>query len=198
MKNIVLFMCLIVCLTGYSRTYNFKFVGGNAAKLKKGVYFNDVAKNDTFQIEVGVSSKNDCNDDIEIKAATLMKHIQSKKSVVNDVASLVFTPSQKEKKTFLVKSGTAAGTRDKTTYIGGDYSTGYIKGGVIIELWQNGKCIKHWSSATGPIAKTALSGQLQCAYIDSAGHESTEESFNNNTKIEPKNVNESKNVDNKK
>ena len=183
MKNLVLSIAMIVCLSGYSRTYNFKFVGGNTAKIKKSAYFNDITKNDTFQIEIGTSSKNDCDDDIEIRAATLMKHIQSKKSVVNDIASFVFTPSQKEKKSFLVKSGTAAGTRDKATYLGGDYSSGYIKGGVIIELWQNGKCIKHWSSATGPVAKTTLSDQLQCAYINSKGYESTRESFDNNTKI---------------
>lgn len=168
-KTVITLLCVGVVWPCFPRSYKFRLKGGTADSKNSGYYYDKVVKKDSFLVEMGSSSKIDSLDEIEIRAATLLKDIKSKKSVVNDVATFKFTPTGR-KQEFVVECGAAAGTRDRS-YYGADYSHGYIKGGVIIEFWQNGKCIKHWSSATGPLSKTKLTSDTKCAYIGSDGYE---------------------------
>ena len=174
-KVAIMLSCAVFMLPCFSRSYKFRLKGGTADSKNFGYSYDKVVKKDSFLVEIGSSSKGDSIDEIEIRAATLLKDIKSKKSVVNDVATLKFMPTGR-RQMFVVECGAAAGTRDKS-YYGADYSHGYIKGGVIIELWQNGKCIKHWSSATGPLSKTKLTSGTKCAYIGSDGYERSDLSF---------------------
>ena len=174
-KATITFLCVGLMWPCFSRSYKFRLKGGTADSKNSGYFYDKVVKKDSFLVEMGAPSKIDSLDEIEIRAATLLKDIKSKKSVVNDVATLKFTPTGR-KQVFVVECGAAAGTRDRS-YYGADYSHGYIKGGVIIEFWQNGKCIKHWSSATGPLSKTKLTSDTKCAHIGADGYERSDVSY---------------------
>ena len=174
-KLTITLSCAALMLPCFSRSYKFRLKSGTAESKNSGYYYDKVVKKDSFLVEIGSSSKGDSVDEIEIRAATLLKDIRSKKSVVNDVATLKFTPTGR-RQMFIVECGAAAGTRDRS-YYGADYSHGYIKGGVIIEFWQNGKCIKHWSSATGPLSKTKLTSDTKCAHIGADGYAYSDVSF---------------------
>ena len=133
-KLTITLSCAALMLPCFSRSYKFRLKSGTAESKNSGYYYDKVVKKDSFLAEIGSSSKGDSLVEIEIRAATLLKDIRSKKSVVNDVATLKFTPTGR-RQMFIVECGAAAGTRDRS-YYGADYSHGYIKGGVIIEFWQ--------------------------------------------------------------
>ena len=173
LKVVVLFICVGLTQFAFSRSYKFRLLRGTAETSSSSYYYsNSTVKKDSFLVEIGADSKTNSLEVIEIRAATLLKQVSSKKSVINDVAVLKFKPTGRRQQ-FVVECGGAKS----------DYSGGYIKGGVIIELWQSGKCLKHWSSATGSLSKTKLTSDTKCAYINASGYESSQMSFNNATTI---------------
>ena len=105
-KLTITLSCAALMLPCFSRSYKFRLKSGTAESKNSGYYYDKVVKKDSFLAEIGSSSKGDSLDEIEIRAATLLKDIRSKKSVVNDVATLKFTPTGR-RQMFIVECGAA-------------------------------------------------------------------------------------------
>lgn len=153
----------------YARNFQFQLYKGEST-TRSG--WTDAVKKDTFKLTIGAAGTKDSDEPMEIRAATLLKDVRTKLIEINDVASLRFTPARGKQIYYI-----GAGVANSTSY------SGHIKAGVIIEVWQGGKMLKHWSSSTGPITKTKLSDKVKCAYIDSHGARTFNGSFDNATQI---------------
>lgn len=146
----VLLLCCPEALC--ARNFQFQLYKGESSSGGRSYYYSNSAKKDTFKLTIGTASARDVDDEMEIRAATLLKDSGTKKLVINDIAKLRFVPAR-GRQVFYVTTGIA------------NSSQGVIKGGVIIEIYQAGKLLKHWSSSTGPITKTQLKDSVKCAYI---------------------------------
>lgn len=182
----VLVLCAVGCGNcAIARNFQFQLHKGESSSGGRSYYTNST-KRDTFKLTIGTAGSRDSDEEMMIKAATLLKDIRSKKMVINDIASLRFMPAR-GRQLFYITTGVANSSKDNYAYAGSDYSHGWIKGGVIIEIYQSGKLLKHWSSSTGPITKTQLSDSVKCARIDTHGYGGSSgfygSSFDNATEI---------------
>ena len=183
MKKILLFMIVVCVMAAQARTYNFKFLRGETVEKSESTFFRKTAKREIFEVLIGASYKSDDMSEMEIRAATLMRHVSTKKNFINDIVKLCVTPD-KAKKKFYVVTGIVSGTRDKATWIdNADLSSGYLKGGVIIEIYQSGKCVKHWSNAASSAGQLTLSDDTECVYVNADGYKGSKDYFDNPTKI---------------
>ena len=167
------FAVALMCLPGgvFARNFQFQLYKGESSTPAG---WGDAVKKDTFKLTIGAAGTKDSDERMEIRAATLLKDARSKLVEINDVVFHGFLPAR-GKQVFYIGAGAASGTA----------SSGHIKAGVIIEVWQGGKMLKHWSSSTGPVTKTKLSDKVKCAYIDSRGWRLGNQSagFDNATQI---------------
>ena len=83
----VLLVCTALAQTGFSRAYKFRLLRTTSEATKSSAYSDDVARRESYQVELSASSRSDSLDDMEIRAATLLKQANGKESVINDVAT---------------------------------------------------------------------------------------------------------------
>lgn len=174
----------LAALVASARTFEFKAVGTKADSSITDSYYGTTEKNRSamFQIRVGPAGKVDDNSKMEIRAATIFKNAATRKTGVNDVATLSFDPINNVKQiSFMVSTGTA---RLKRNYSG---DAGWQVAGVIIEIWQSGKAVKHWTNVPGNGGKTKLTEDVEQLFIWSDGNDRKYHSgeFDNATTIFP-------------
>lgn len=178
-------LAVALAATAHARSYDLKYIGFASETEGRNKIFSDKTKHQHFTLKLGPSSKIDSTTNLEIRVATVLKNIETKQSVINDIAVFDFAPTNKKAAVFDIFTGAAAQVVDNWKHVGGDYSHGYGPNGVVVEIWQSGKCIKHLSGTVGNQAKTALvPGETECALLDIEGYKSySERSFDNQTKI---------------
>ena len=129
-----------------ARTFDFKALGTKGTSSGGMYWYSTVEKNKSafFQVTVGSAGKTDDKSELEIRAATVFKNAKNKTTGVNDVAKLAFEPVNTMKPIrFIVATGSAKSLTDKY-WVDSARSYGWQVSGAIIEIWQNGKVVKHW------------------------------------------------------
>lgn len=185
-------LCLCVALMAIgvleARSYDFKFLGTKGSSEGNRVIFKDKTKCGFFQVRIGQSlPSDDQENEIDIRAATVFKNVKTKAHVINDVAKFMYLPTNTTGSTFFeVKTGIASCTVDTWKDVVADYSRGWQFAGVVIELWQGGKRLKHWTNVPGKIGKIQLTDNVECFRLGEDGYEVDKHSeFKNATKIYP-------------
>ena len=164
-----------------ARTYEFKALGTKGSSSGNQNWWGDAEKKKSafFQIKVGQAGKVDDKSKMEIRAATIFKNAKDRTTGVNDVATFSFDPINDLKPLyFTVVTGSA---KNQGSY-------GWQVAGVIIEMWQNGKMIRHWTNVPGKGGVTRLTEDVKPLFIWNDGqawHGSSD--FNNATEIVPVN-----------
>ena len=146
----------------FARTFDFRSMGTKGADGDSPWTTNARAKSMRFGIKVGSASQIDDKGEMEIRAATVLKNSQDRQMGVNDIASFRFEPINVSKPLFFEVAAGVVGENATR-------NTGWQVIGCIIELWQNGKPVKHWSNVPGKGGKTALVSSTQCLSIDAEG-----------------------------
>lgn len=172
-------MCAMVVLIGFAvqaRSFEFKQFKSTGSKANSEYYWmgTEKSKSSWYQVKIGGASKIDDMSEMEIRAATVLKNVKDRKTGVNDVAKFRFDPINKGKAIyFMVSSGVAFSLeRDKYWYGNdGRADRGWQLAGCIIEIWQKGKVVKHWSGA-GTAGKTRLADGIPLLRINKDGYAS--------------------------
>ena len=183
------YMAKVVCIAAlsllmipdvFARTFEFKAAGTKSTGVRSDNWWggSQNSRRSYFQVKVGSAQKNDDKKRMEIRAATLMKDILSRKVDVNDVATISFEPvNVKEALQFGIVTGMA---------IEHSRSEGYQVAGCIIEIWQGGKMLKHWSNVSGTSGKTRLVEGVKMLKVRQNGwrqRDNSYEEFDNPTEI---------------
>lgn len=190
-KSVAVMVSVIVGLTtvsSFARTFEFKPKGTRGASTGAGDAMwttTTKTKSALFGVKVGSVSKGDDVSQMEIRAATIFKNAKDKRTGVNDIATFKFEPINTSKPLFfMVSTGTAKSRTDKY-WVDSNRSSGWQVAGCIIEIWQSGKMVKHWSNVPGNGGKSKLTDAVKCLYIDADGdeHSSMYSAFDNATEI---------------
>lgn len=190
-KVLILVLGVIFAGSASARNFEFKGLGSNGALTggNAGIRSSwesgssSMTTAQSFAIRVGSALKTDCMDKMEIRAATLMRSMSNKTIVINDIATLVFEPINQGKSiNFMVVTGSAK----KSSYNGRSYS-GWQVVGCIIEFWQKGKLIKHWTNCAGMAGKTRLTQDVEQKRLGKDGYSNSfsDDNFDNVTSIFP-------------
>ena len=172
-------MCAMAVLLGLSaqaRTFEFKQFKSTGSKANSEYYWmgTEKSKSAWFRVKIGGATKIDDTSEMEIRAATVFKNVKDRKTGVNDIAKFRFDPINKGKAIyFMISSGVALSLeRDKYWYGNdGKADRGWQLAGCIIEIWQKGKVVKHWSGA-GTAGKTRLADGIPLLRINKDGYAS--------------------------
>lgn len=136
------------------------------------------------KIKIGGASKIDDKSEMEIRAATVLKNVETKQTGINDITTLKFEPINTGKPIyFMVKTGVARSSKD-TYWV--NVKRGWQLAGYIVELWQGGKPVKHWSNVSGAGGKAKLTGAVKPFLINTKGYEQRGNSydpFDNQTEV---------------
>lgn len=136
------------------------------------------------KIKIGGASKIDDKSEMEIRAATVLKNVETKQTGVNDITTLRFEPINTGKPIyFMVETGVARSSKE-TYWV--DVKRGWQLAGYIVELWQGGRPVKHWSNVSGAGGKTKLTGDVKPLLVNTKGYEQRENSydpFDNQTEV---------------
>ena len=190
-KIVVMITSVIVVFamsSSFARTFEFKSRGtrGNSTGAGDAMWSTTTkTKSALFGVKVGSASKGDDVNQMEIRAATIFKNAKDKRTGVNDIATFKFEPINTSKPLFFtVSTGTAKSSTDKY-WVDGNRSSGWQVAGCIIEIWQSGKMVKHWSNVPGNGGKSRLTDAVKCLHIDARGYEHSSEysAFDNATEI---------------
>lgn len=195
MRNGVLFwgVAAFVCLTFScsARTFEFRAVGtkGSSSGNRNWWGMTEKAKRAFFSVRIGSATKFDDLGTMELRAATIFRSIKTKQVAVNDVTSLSFDPINTSKAIhFMVATGTAFAQTDNY-FTDGAFDRGWQMAGGVIEVWQNGKMVKHWSNVAGKGGKIALTDEVKQMRVNANGRQSVEyDVFDNRTEIFPVNA----------
>ena len=189
-------MCAMAVMLGFmaqARSFEFKQFKSTGSKANSEYYWRGTEKSKSawYQVKIGGASKIDDMSEMEIRAATVLKNVQDRKTGINDVAKFRFDPINRGKAIyFMVSSGASFMLdRDNDYWYGGNdgrANRGWQLAGCIIEIWQKGKVVKHWSGA-GTAGKTRLADGIPLLRINRDGQPSDTErfgrDFDNATKI---------------
>ncbi len=142
------------------------------------------AKRAFFSVRIGSATKFDSQETMELRAATIFRNVKTKQVAVNDVTSLAFDPINTSRAIhFMVATGTAFARTDNY-FVDGAFDRGWQMAGGVIEVWQNGKMVKHWSNVAGKGGKIALTDEVKQLRVNADGSQSTEyDVFDNRTEI---------------
>lgn len=163
---------LLMILGASARTFDFKVLGTKGSSVGGAYWFSDAEKKKSafFQVKVGSAGKLDDKSKMEIRAATIFKNAQDKRTGVNDVATFSFAPVNDLKPLyFVVATGSALSRTDR--YWVGSRSSGWQIAGVIIEIWQSGKVVKHWTNVPGNGGKSKLTENVEQLRVFTDGHD---------------------------
>lgn len=191
MKNDIVKMVCIAALAlltspGVSaRTFDFRALGTKGSSTGGSYWFNSVEKKKSafFQVKVGSAGKLDDKSKMEIRAATIFKNARDKKTGINDVATFSFDPVNDMKPLFFVVATGSAHSRTDRYWVDSSRASGWQVAGVIIEIWQSGKIVKHWTNVPGNGGKPKLTESVNQLFIHANGYSSGEYNFDNETEI---------------
>lgn len=171
--------------TAAARTFDFKAIGTKGSSSGGAYWYSNVEKKKSalFQVKVGSAGKIDDKSKMEIRAATVFKNTKDKKTGVNDVAVFSFDPVNAMKPLFFVVATGTAKSRTDRYWVDSGRSSGWQVAGVIIEIWQGGKVVKHWTNIPGNGGKAKLSEDVKRLFIHENGYSAGESNFNNATEI---------------
>lgn len=168
------------------RTFEFKSLGTKGTSVGNKAWWGDTekTKSGAFRIKVGSATKFDDMSTMEIRAATVFRSVTTKQTAVNDIATLSFDPINTTRAIyFMVATGTAF-SRTDNYYVDGRYDRGWQMAGCVIEMWQGGKVVKHWSNIAGKGGAIKLTEDTKQLKINEKGYESSSYGeFNNATEI---------------
>ncbi len=182
-KIIVLTMLVATAASASARSYNLKLIGSKETSEGSTQILNDKTMCRRYQLTVGGSTKRDGFAPITIKAATVMKNIKRGGYVINDVAEHTYNPTNRTA-VFVITSGRSTRVEDNWKWVGSDYSQGWNVSGVIVEAYQGERCLKHLANvADRKIAKTKLTPEPSCEYMDEDGCKQAADCFTNKTTI---------------
>lgn len=185
-KIILVAVLVGMSFCSHSRTFDFKFLGTQGASDGKNTnWYTTKTKRAFYQIKVGSALKTDSKDEIEVRAATIMKNIKDKKVDVNDIATFKFMPINVGKAIYLeVATGTSFCRVDNDRFYYSDYSHGWQMAGCYIEIRQKGKIIKKYAGAKGLPKNLVLDDKVKQMRLDDKGDEVSEyREFSNATEI---------------
>ncbi|MBQ0031341.1 MAG: hypothetical protein KBT68_00920, partial [bacterium] len=192
MKKIVVLVTSVIATfamtTSFARTFEFKPKGTRGASTGAGDAMwttTTKIKSALFGVKVGSASKGDDVGQMEIRAATIFKNAKDKRTGVNDIATFKFEPINTSKPLFFTVSTGMAKSRTDKYWADSNRSSGWQVAGCIIEIWQGGKLVKHWSNVPGNGGKSKLTDAVKCLFIDADGdeHSSMYSAFDNATEI---------------
>ena len=168
-----------------ARTFDFKAVGTKGSSSGDSYWHGDVEKKKSafFQIKVGSAGKLDDKSKMEIRAATIFKNARDKKTGVNDVATFSFDPVNGMKPLFFIVATGSARSQTDRYWVDGNRSSGWQVAGVIIEIWQAGKVVKHWTNVPGNGGKARLTEDVKQLFIHANGYSTGEGNFDNATEV---------------
>ena len=182
-KTKVMMACAIALglgLMAEARTIEIKQLKSTGSKTNAEYWWQgtEKSKSSWFQIKIGGASQIDDTSEMEIRAATVFKSAKDKKTGINDVATFKFDPINKGKAIFFMVSTGAAFSRERdSSYWYADFKTGWQLAGCIIEIWQKGKVVRHWSNMSGKDGKTKLTDDIRKLRINRDGHPSAGERY---------------------
>lgn len=185
MSRLACVLSICLALSVEARTFDFKYLGAQGTSDGNNTnWYTTKTKRAFYQIKVGSALKSDSKDEIEVRAATVMKNIKDKKMAVNDIATFKFAPINVGKAIFLeVASGTSYSRIDNDRYFS-DYSHGWQLSGCYIEIRQGGKIIKKYSGAKGLSKNIVLDDKIKQMRLNEKGDEVSEYGrFENVTEI---------------
>ena len=158
-KLFVLTIISLAALASDARSYSFKLIGsGGKSGANDYLWFQDKSKRVIGELTVGRPAPKDKPEPLEIRAASVFKDIKTRKAFINDIAKATFTSTNSVTSKVIISSGSAGKLVDRYAKVesGYDFSRGNTIAGLIVEVWQGGKCIKHLSNLPGKDGKTAL------------------------------------------
>ena len=175
-------ICALAVMLGFAtqaRTFDFKQLKSTGTTGSAEYWWEgtEKSKSSWFQVKIGGATKIDDTSEMEIRAATVLKSVKDKKTGINDVATFEFDPINKGKAIFFMISTGSAFSRERDSYWYGNVSTGWQLAGVIIEIWQKGKVVKHWSNMSGKDGKAKLTDNIKKLRINRDGHPSEGERY---------------------
>ena len=174
-------------VSSFARTFDFKPMGTKGSSAGNGVWWGTTEKSKSawFQVKIGGATKIDDMSELEIRAGTVFKNVKDKRTGVNDIAKFTFEPINVGKALFFMISTGTAFSRSENYWVDGRYDRGWQVAGCIIEIWQKGKVVKHWSNVPGNGGKAKLTDGVKLLHIDAKGEEHTNEYsvFDNATEI---------------
>lgn len=159
LKIIAMILIGGVSQSAMARSYSLKIVGsGGYGGENNYLWFQDKSKHVVAELSIGGPSQRDDLSPLEIRAASVFKDIKTRKAFINDVAKEAFTSTNSATSKIIIVSGAAGKRVDRDAKVNGgyDFSHGNTVAGIIVEIWQNGKCIKHLSNLSGKDGKTQL------------------------------------------
>ena len=177
-------ICAMAVMLGFAaqaRTFEFKQLKSTGTTGSAEYWWEgtEKSKSSWFQVKIGGATKIDDTSEMEIRAATVLKSVKDKKSGINDIATFEFDPINKGKAIFFMISTGSAFSRERESCYYGNVSTGWQLAGVIIEIWQKGKVVKHWSNMSGKDGKAKLTENIKKLRINRDGHPSEGERYYN-------------------
>lgn len=127
-----------------ARNYALKYLGSDSATSGRNMIYSDKVKHQHYSLKIGPSSKIDSLEPLQIRAATVLRNVQTKKSIINDIATFDFTPTNHKAVVVSIYTGAAAQVVDNWKDVLGDNSSGYQPNGVNrttvnLRLWR----VKH-------------------------------------------------------
>lgn len=162
----MILICLIIALSfsAEARSYSLKLVGSKGRSEDNNYFWlQDKSKRIIAELTIGRPHPKDDLSPIEIRAASVFKNIKTKKAFINDVSKEMFSLTNSASSKVLIISGAAGKSVDRDAKVNGgyDFSYGNTVAGVIVEIWQKGKCLKHLSNLPGKDGKTSLKDGVQ-------------------------------------
>lgn len=166
-------LLLAMASSATARTFDFKALGTKGSSTGGSYWYSDVEKKKSafFQVKVGSAGKLDDKSKMEIRAATIFKNAQDKKTGVNDVATFSFEPVNGMKPLFFVVATGSARSRTDRFWVDGNRSYGWQVAGVVIEIWQSGKMVKHWTNVPGNGGKVRLTENVEQLFVFTDGRD---------------------------
>lgn len=161
MKALLIFLVVATLATqALARSYDFKLLKQKTVSTGAQTTLQGKLVHYEYSVRIGGAGKLDSTEPLEIRAATILKHPEAKTGIFNDIATLGgICATNKTAQKFFVRSAGALRVIDK--YWDGDEDKyGWTPGGIVIEVWQGGKCVKHWGGgSTSPLAKRNLTAK---------------------------------------
>ena len=175
-------ICAMAVMLGFAaqaRTFEFKQLKSTGTTGSAEYWWEgtEKSKSSWFQVKIGGATKIDDMSEMEIRAAMVLKSVKDKKTGINDIATFEFDPINKGKAIFFMISTGSAFSRERESYYYGNVNTGWQLAGIIIEIWQKGKVVKHWSNMSGKDGKVKLTENIKKLRINRDGHPSEGERY---------------------
>lgn len=162
MKSTLVIVSALLTLASplaFGRSCSMKLVG-SGGKGGDNDYFlsQDKSKRLIAELSIGRPGPKESASPLEIRAASVFKDIRTRKAFINDMTTETMCSSNSVTKKIKIVSGSAGKRVDRDAKVRGchDFSRGNTIAGIIVEIYQDGKCIKHLSNLPGKDGKTVL------------------------------------------